>query len=146
MRLFGFCEKWISWIMGAVCSFQQSVLINGNPNDQIIPQRGIREGDSLSPYLFILCADILNHLLKTSVAEGDIRGIKIGNGVPAITHLQFANDSLFSCQANVRNCQALKDAFDVYEYYSGQKINMSKFIITFGSRIHGGTQNRLKTY
>lgn len=95
MRLFGFNEKWISWIMGAVRSVQYSVLINGTPHGLVTPQRGIRQGDPLSPYLFILCADILSHLIKRSAADGDIQGIKIGNGVPAITHLQFADDSLF---------------------------------------------------
>lgn len=144
MRLFGFSETWIKWIMGAVKSVNYSVLVNGIPHGTIQPQRGIRQGDPLSPYLFILCVDILSHLIKNRVAEGDIRGIRIGNGVPGVTHLQFADDSLFFCQSNVRNCQALKDVFDVYEYYSGQKINMSKSMITFGSRVHGTTQNRLK--
>ena len=144
MRLFGFSETWIKWIMGAVKSVNYSVLVNGIPHGTIEPQRGIRQGDPLSPYLFILCVDILSHLIKNRVAEGDIRGIRIGNGVPGVTHLQFADDSFFFCQSNVRNCQALKDVFDVYEYYSGQKINMSKSMITFGSRVHGTTQNRLK--
>lgn len=130
--------------MGTVKSVRYSVLINGIPHGTINPKRGIRQGGPLSPYLFILCADILSHLIKTRASEGDIRGIRIGLNVLAITHLQFADDSLFFCQANVRNFQALKDAFDVYEYYSGQKINMTKSMITFGSRVHGNTQNRLK--
>lgn len=119
LRLFGFCEQWISWIMGTVTSVQYSVLINGSPRGLIKPERGIRQGDPLSPYLFILCADILSHLIKSRVDDGDIRGIRIGIGVPSVTHLQFADDSLFFCQANVRNCQALKDVFDIYEFYSG---------------------------
>jgi len=145
MRLFGFCDKWIGWIMAAVKSVHYSVLINGSPHGYISPTRGIRQGDPLSPYLFILCGDILSHLIKTKALSGDIRGVRIGNGATAITHLQFADDSLFFCQANVKNCQALKDVFDVYEYYSGQKINVQKSLITFGSRVYGSTQLRLKT-
>ena len=144
MKLFGFNAQWISWIMGTVRSVSYSVLVNGIPIGTILPQRGIRQGDPLFPYLFILCADILGHLIKSRVKDGDIRGIQIGNGVQSVTHLQFVDDSLFFCQANVRNCQALKDVFDVYEYYSGQKINLAKSMITFGSKINGVIQNRLK--
>ena len=144
MRVFGFCDKWIGWIMAAVKSVHYSVLINGSPHGHITPTRGIRQRDPLSPYLFILCSDILGHLINAKASSGDIRGVRVGNGAPAITHLQFADDSLFFCQANARNCQALKDVFDVYEYYSGQKINLQKSMITFGSRVYGLTQSHLK--
>lgn len=130
--------------MGTVRSVEYSVLINGIPRGLIKPERGIRQGDPLSPYLFILCADILSHLVKSKAASNHIRGVKIGNGVPPITHLQFADDSLFFCQANARNCKALKEVFEVYEYYSGQKLNATKSMITFGSRVYGSTQERLK--
>lgn len=95
LRLFGFNEQWISWIMGTIRSVQYSVLINGVPHGNIKPQRGIRQGDPLSPYLFILCVDVLSHLINSRVADGDIQGILIVLGVPGITHLQFADDSLF---------------------------------------------------
>ncbi|XP_010468701.1 PREDICTED: uncharacterized protein LOC104748809 [Camelina sativa] len=144
MKVFGFSATWISWIMETVRSVEYAVLINGTPYGKVLPSCGIRQGDPLSPYLFILCADILSHLINSQVASGHLQGIKIGNGVPPITHLQFADDSLFFCRANKRNCQALKDAFDVYEYYSGQIINTSKSLITFGSRVHGSRQNALQ--
>ena len=111
------------------------VLINGTPYGNIQPERSLRQGDPLSPYFFILCADVLSHLLDTAASKGQLRGIKIGNGVPAITHLQFADDSLFFCQANQRNCSRLMQNFHTYEECSGQEINKAKSTITFRSRI-----------
>lgn len=88
---------------------------------------------------------ILSHLIKSKASDGKLRGVRVGNAAPAITHLQFADDCLFFYQANAKNCNALKEVFDVYEYYSGQKINAHKSMITFGSRVFGTTQNRLKS-
>lgn len=130
--------------MALVTTVEYSVLINGIPQGHIIPQRGLRQGDPLSPYLYILCADILSHLIDVQVRRKNINGIKIGNGAPSITHLFFADDSLFFCIANQKNCKALKEVFDIYEKCSGQKINQDKSVITFGSKVHGSKQDSLK--
>lgn len=126
MRAFGFSETWIGWIMATVIMVKYSVLINGNPQGYIIPQRGLRQGDPLSPYLSILCADVMSHLLDFKARKGKINGIKIGNVVPRITHLLFADDSLFFCQANQKSCLAIKEIFRTYEMCSGQMINSEK--------------------
>lgn len=131
--------------MATVRTVHYSVLINGSPFGSITPERGIRQGDPLSLYLFILCTDILRNLIRWKATSGELKGVRIGNGVPAITHLQFADDSLFFCLANKRNYIALKEAFEVYKYYSGKKINTSKSIITFGSRVYGYKQDFLKS-
>ncbi|XP_024006491.1 uncharacterized protein LOC112083001 [Eutrema salsugineum] len=144
LRAFGFAETWIRWTMATVTTVSYSILINGSPQGLIVPERGLRQGDPLSPYLFILCADVLSHLVKSMTMKGKIKGIKIGNGVPPISHLLFADDSLFFCQANNRNCKALNHIFKLYEENSGQMINQSKSMITFGSRIPGNQQARLK--
>ncbi|XP_024010668.1 uncharacterized protein LOC112086123 [Eutrema salsugineum] len=83
--------------------------------------------------------------MKSIVRHGRIRGTKIVKGVSSVTHLLFADDSLFFCQANNRNCRALNDIFQVYERSSGQMINASKSMMTSGSRIPGDQQNRLKS-
>ena len=144
LRAFGFAEKWISWVMALVSTVEYSVLINGVPQGHIIPQRGLRQGDPLSLYLYILCADILSHLIDVQVWRKKINGIKIGQGTPSITHLFFVDDSLFFCIANQKNCKALKEVFDIYEKCSGQKINQDKSVITFGSKVHGSKQDSLK--
>ena len=70
-----------------------SIKINGKPNVQIVFTRGLRQGDSLSPYLFLLCASSLSTLIKNSVGMGNMEGISICWGDPSISHLFFVDDS-----------------------------------------------------
>ena len=63
MRKMGFCEQWIGLIMACVQSMTYSILVNGEPHGLIHPIRGIRQGDSLSPFLFLLYTEGLNGLI-----------------------------------------------------------------------------------
>ena len=75
MEKLGFKERWRELVMRCVRSVTYSIKINGNPRGHIIPSRGIRQGDPLSPYLFLLCAEGLSALIKASVARGDMKGV-----------------------------------------------------------------------
>jgi hypothetical protein len=70
MRKLGFAEKWISMIMECISTVQYSVLLEGVPKGYIIPTRGLRQGDPLSPYLFLLCAEGFSALLRKSIQKG----------------------------------------------------------------------------
>ncbi|XP_010513530.1 PREDICTED: uncharacterized protein LOC104789549 [Camelina sativa] len=100
LRKMGFGEIWISRIMFCVTSVEYKVLLNGQPNGRIVPERGLRQGDPLSPYLFILCTEVLVANIKRAEREKQITGIKFANKCPPITHLLFADDSLFFCKAD----------------------------------------------
>jgi len=144
MFRFGFDVKWIKWIMTCVRTTTYSVNINGAPHGFIEPKRGIRQGDPLSPYLFILCAEVLSHMMKRAERNGAIKGIKISNGGPAISHLLFADDSLFFCQANKKSVQEIKSILYQYEQASGQKVNTRKSAITFGKRVSEATKTQIR--
>ncbi|XP_010513002.1 PREDICTED: uncharacterized protein LOC104788940 [Camelina sativa] len=140
----GFHPTWIKWIMGCVETVSFSVLINGSTYGYFRPSRGIRQGDPLSPSLFILCADVLSSLLSQATREGRIQGIQISNGGPRVSHLLFADDSLFFLKANYRNSVNLLQIFKDYGDASGQIINFEKSSITFGSRVYQQTRDRIK--
>uniref|UniRef100_A0A2N9IH27 Reverse transcriptase domain-containing protein n=1 Tax=Fagus sylvatica TaxID=28930 RepID=A0A2N9IH27_FAGSY len=82
MRKLGFAERWISLLMECICTVQYSVLIDGVPKGYINPTRGIRQGDPLSPYVFLLCAEGLSALFQQASAMGHLKGIQSCRGGP----------------------------------------------------------------
>ena len=77
MRKLGFNEKWISLIMMCVTMVSYSVLINGEPRSNIIPSRGLRQGDPISPYLFVLCTEGLSAMIRQKEVVGLIKGVAV---------------------------------------------------------------------
>jgi hypothetical protein len=122
----GFAEQWIQWMMMCVSSVNYSVLMNFNKVGPITPGRGLRQGDPLSPYLFILVAEGLTALIHQVVHRGDIHGVRICRGAPEVSHLLFADDCFLFCRANVAEVNQLLSILHTYEQASGQEINMSK--------------------
>ncbi|KAH9709496.1 putative reverse transcriptase/RNA-dependent DNA polymerase [Citrus sinensis] len=133
MSNLGFSAKWISLIMSCITTTCFSVLINGNPVGLIKPERGLRQGCPLSPYLFILCAEAFSNLLNQAEREQKIRGLKFAQDI-TITHLLFADDSLVFSKASVADCKYLKGIFDCYAKASGQIFNFEKSSMFFSGK------------
>lgn len=141
MCALGFDLKWVNWVMKCVSSVTYSVLINDQPHGAIIPQRGLRQGDPLSPALFVLCSEGLTHLMSKAESDATISGIKFGDNGPLVNQLLFADDCLFACQANA---QSLLSNLRRYEAVTGQRLNPSKSSIFFGKRVPEAEKNRVK--
>ena len=94
--------------MECVKSVTYSILVNGEPKGHIIPTQGIRQGDPLSPYLFLLCFKGLNGLIEHAVDRKLIEGVSLCSNGPKISHLLFADDSLLFRRARVGDIEIIQ--------------------------------------
>lgn len=131
MHKMGFDTNWIKLIMECVTTPTYSFRVNNNLSGKVTPSRGLRQGDPLSPFLFVIVAQGLSSIITTKAAEGSITGIRIARGSPVITHLFFADDSLIFFKANKEETRTVKNCLKDYEKASGQLINFDKSAITF---------------
>ncbi|XP_059436088.1 uncharacterized protein LOC132169016 [Corylus avellana] len=131
MERMGFTRNWIELIMQCVSTAHYAVLVNGIPTGKIIPTRGIRQGDPISPYLFLICAEALSTMLTKADYSGELRGVPTSKRGPRLNHLFFADDSLLFCRADICHWTRLTTILKSYELASGQRLNSSKTAIFF---------------
>jgi hypothetical protein len=74
LESFGFASFWVNWILKLTSSTFFSILVNGVPSQPFSPTRGIRQGDPLSPFLFVLMVEGLGHYIKATIREGSLLG------------------------------------------------------------------------
>lgn len=79
-------------IMQCVSTVQYTLLFNGQKANSFIPQRGLRQGDPLSPYLFIMCMNVLSNLLHRAEDMKSIHGIQFNRSGPMVSHVMYADD------------------------------------------------------
>ena len=110
MKNMGFSDTWIEWIMRCVSLVKYHDLFNGQPRGNIIPKWGLRQGDHLSPFIFILCTEALISLLNHAENQGKITGMSVSRASPLVSHLLFADDILFFCKAEPCECDEVMKA------------------------------------
>lgn len=135
MLALGFDARWVSLIMECVSSVRHQVLINGTPYGDIVPTRGLRQGDPLSPYLFVICTEMLIKMLQIAEVKGQITGLKVAMGAPPVTHLLFADDNMFYCREKDEELNQISRIVEEYSLASGQRVNYQKSNITFGKNV-----------
>ena len=126
MHKMGFHNRWIHWMSMCVESVDYFVLVNGTQVGPIVPGRGLRKGDPLSPYLFIICVEGLSSLICDAEARDILTGTKVCRQAPSVSHLLFADDCFLFFKANEDQAHVMKDIFSTYELASGQAISLRK--------------------
>lgn len=119
MDKLGFSQAWIDRIMSCVRSISFSFLVNGESQGSLMPSKGLRQGDPLSPYLFRIYVKGLSCLIRNAEEKGDVVGFRCSKQGPKISHLFFMNNSLLFTRASVRDCKAIRNVLDIYSKASG---------------------------
>eukprot|EP00253_Pinus_taeda_P016587 PITA_16587 len=131
LTAFRFASHWIRWIMALIKSTRFSILVNGTPANQFTPSRGLRQGDPLSPFLFVILMEGLSRLIRQAKEEGKIKGLQPLPSIPATTHQQFVDDTMLHGSPTVKEAQGYKNILKLFSEASGMDINLSKSTIFF---------------
>ena len=126
LEAYGFCGGLVEWVLGLVTSPFFNILLNRYLTSTIQPTHGIRQGDPLSPFLFIFMAKGLSHLIMTQAVRGEIRGFKFHDGMTPQTHQQFVDDTMLMGHPSVQEAQSFKNSLDLFAKASGLDVNPNK--------------------
>ncbi|RVX05699.1 LINE-1 reverse transcriptase-like [Vitis vinifera] len=129
MKKMGFGEKWIRWIQWCISTASFSVMINGTPMGFFQSSRGLRQGDPLSPYLFVIAMEVFSVFIKRAVEGGFLSGCRVKGRSEErvlISHLLFADDTLVFCKPSQDQLTYLSWLLMWFEAVSGLRINLEK--------------------
>ena len=129
MSKMGFPSLWRKWITECVGTAIASVLVNGSPTDEFPLGRGLRQGDPLSPFLFLIAAEGLNVLMESLTRNNLFSGFQVGvNALTTVSHLQFADDTLLLGDKSWANIRAMRATLLLFQSLSGLKVNFLRAI------------------
>ena len=132
---FGFPENIIRLILSCVSTTSTSLLFNGNKLQSFCPLRGIRQGDPISPYLFLLCMEFLGAYITKMCEEKKWDMVKASRSGPSFSHVFFADDIMLFSKANSKNCNAIIEVLNNFCNLAGQKVNNCKSRIFFSPNV-----------
>eukprot|EP00253_Pinus_taeda_P019056 PITA_19056 len=128
---FGFDHNWVRWVMALVTSSSFSILVDGSPFEIFIPSRGLRQGDPLSPFLFILMMERLGRSIKQAKVEGKIKGLQLSRNGRTLTHQQFVDDTMLQGVPTIKEALAYKQLLNDFGLATGMEVNLFKSKIFF---------------
>ena len=126
LQRLGFHNIWIRWVKGCLESSTISVLVNGSPTEEFKPSRGLRQGDPMAPFLFLVVVEGLAGLVRQATKQNMLTGVKVGRKEIVCSMLQFADDTLFMLEDSFSNVFTVKTILRCFELVSGLKINFHK--------------------
>ena len=142
---FGFNEIFTRWIIAYVSSMTFEVMVNGGKSESFKPSRGLRQGDPLSPYLFILGKEVLSRLIEHELKLKKVVGIKTSISGPTISHVMYADDVVLFSKASSKDTASLVKTLEKYCRWLGQCINRNKSGVYFSKHTHSQAQRSIKS-
>lgn len=130
----GFDRGIIKLFLSCSTSVHYCISHAGRNFGSIVPGRGLRQGDPLSSYLFLVCTEGLTALINYYEQRKLIKGIKVARSAPAISHMFFADDSYIFCKASAESADKVMELLKIFEKAYGQKLNIDKSSV-FSARI-----------
>lgn len=125
----------VNLVWHCISSSRMRMLWNGEALDEFTPSRGIRQGDLISPYLFVLCIEKLFQMISLVVDLKEWSPIQLSRGGPPLSHLAFADDVLLFAEASVEQILLIKHILDLFCRASGQKVSKEKTQIFFSQNV-----------
>lgn len=122
----GFGKKWRKWMKKCYGTAHYSVLVNGSLVEHFHGFRGLQQGDPLSPFLFLVVAEVVGALISKAFLGGLIGGFEVRPNGLKVSHLQFANDTLIMCRASKDQVKYLRCVVRCFEVVLGLKVNLNK--------------------
>ncbi len=139
----GFGSKWKMWIKNFISTVRFSIMVNGSPSGFFGSSSGIRQGDPLSPLLFLLVMEVLSRMLSRTEEAGLIRGFKAGKAQEEglfISHLLFADDTVVFCDADPEQLLHLRMVLSCFEAVIDLGVNMGKSELVLVGDVRNGSQ------
>ena len=143
MLKLGFAARWVELILLCVSTVTYKVLQGNKEVGPIVPSRGLRQGDPLSSYLFIICAEGLSSLLRKQARAGLMHGVRVARGAPIVTHLFFADDCFLFFHANEQEARIIKQSLASYGAASGQVVNYNKSSISYSANVRAASAQQV---
>ena len=124
-------DTWNKNIMHCVETVKFSLIWNGKKLEEFRPSRGIRPGDAISPYLFVLCMERLGHIINKALDEGRWKPIKLSRRGPPLSHSFLADDLLLFAEASTSQMEIIMECLNMFCLSPGQNISTQKSNIAF---------------
>jgi hypothetical protein len=134
----GFPPVTVKLIMYCVTSSSLSILWNGRRLSNFTPTTGLRQGDPLSPYLFVLCMEVLSRSIIKSIDDGHWQPVRLSRNGPPLSHLFFADDVLLFAKATKSQALNIASTLNRFAVYSGLKVSNIKSKVLFSSNTRRG--------
>ncbi|XP_057426253.1 uncharacterized protein LOC130719658 [Lotus japonicus] len=144
LQQMGFPLDWVNLIMDYVSTVNFFNYAEWYPQESFVPQRGFRQGDPLSRYLFILCGEVFSALINKAILASSLHGIKGTKNAPMISHLLFSKNSVIFSQTTVQEAMSIKTILATYEQASDQVINLNKSMLSCNRNVPDSCFHELK--